>query len=108
MRNKAAIWLVSVLWLSLWDPSISEANPGLRLEGTLASAVGELVNGLTGVTVRIYLVPTGGSPVYSESFQVMVTNGALDLLLAAGLGTTSDDLVQAFAPGAGGSGTLDR
>jgi hypothetical protein len=108
MRSMLTIGVVSILWLSPWDPSVSQASPGMRLEGTLTSAAGELVNGLTGVTVRIYPVSTGGSPVYSETFQVMVVNGALDLLLGSGLGTTSDDLALAFAPGAGGSGTLDR
>jgi hypothetical protein len=80
-------------------PSAQVSAPfaGVRLQGSLSDAGGSPLNGQFAVTVRIYKAASGGTPVYSESFNQSISAGALDLLIGAGMGTISDDLVAALS-----------
>ena len=84
--------------LSLLSVSTAWANPGIRLQGQVTTPSGTPIDGLVGVTVRVYAVPTGGTPLYAETFSQMVTNGALDLIVGAGQGISENDLVTAMSP----------
>jgi hypothetical protein len=69
---------------------------GVRLQGILTDAAGTPQCGLLSLTVRLYKVSTGGAPIYSETFSTLLTNGAVDLLVGAGLGTATGDLITAL------------
>jgi hypothetical protein len=75
--------------------------PGLRLRGTLSDLQGAPREGLVTMTVRIYSVATGGTPLYAEQFTVLLAAGVVDLVLGVGSGTATGDLAAALTPAAG-------
>lgn len=103
MKRTHVALAVTLAALSL-SQGVARASPGMRLQGQLANAAGEPTSGLVGLTVRIYAAPSGGTALYSESFSQMITAGALDVILGAGLGTTTDDIVAAMSPQQGETG----
>ena len=95
-------WVSYVLSaLLLAAASTASAAPGIRLQGQLSSAAGQPISGATGLTVRMYGASAGGTPLYTEVFNLAVQNGVIEVLVGAGQGTTSDDLVLALSPQSG-------
>lgn len=56
---------------------------GLRLQGSLSDMEGTPVDGTFSVTVRIYDVPEGGTPLWSETQDVEFTAGLFDVELGS-------------------------
>jgi hypothetical protein len=54
----------------------------LNYQGVVVEPTGEpVIDGTYGITVRMYDVPTGGTPIWAESHQVTTLNGVFDVTL---------------------------
>jgi hypothetical protein len=82
--------------------------PGLRLQGTLSDTSGNPMSGPVTITVLIYSAPTGGTPLFTETFALEVTAGVIDLIMGIGTGSTTGDLEGALLPGSDESGPIGR
>jgi len=103
MKSLYCLVLVSLLCLFANISFAQEPFPGISLQGQLTDLDGTPLDGLFTITVRIYSVPEGGSPAYTEDFNLDIVSGMLTLNLGAGEGNTSDDLLAALTPDQGGT-----
>ncbi len=96
MKRIPVLTMLTVL-LALWTIAAwGQIFPGIHLQGVLTDPSGNPIEGPVNVTVRIYKQATGGTPVYSESFNRTLSAGLLDVTLGVGVGDP-DSIKRALA-----------
>ena len=69
------------LWVAHQGPTAAQVPRTLNYQGYLASPGGTPVNATVSMQLKLYIVDTGGAPVYGETQSVTVTNGLFNALI---------------------------
>lgn len=90
LRSRLAACTLAGLATVFGPIALAQIPPGITYQGYLSDAAGQPVEGPVNATFRMYAVPTGGSPMWSQIISLLPEQG----LFQAELGTGAD----AFPP----------
>ena len=84
--RRSLVSVVGVLFFFTFLSSIGHAQipPKINHQGYLTSAAGVPVNGTVQMVFAIYDVPTGGSALWTEAHNVVVSRGVYNVILGEG------------------------